>query len=600
MPKIKNASRIDLISLFENPYPDSNTIYIEGEGYDKNTLAPKFNSSMYFYPGEYQTYDFGSNYVRYSDPEPYNMRSGDHAGTMCLTKPVATTNQNTYGSSNNPITNIEPYQHLSMDDEIIGSPLRKVEDGNGNTQVYWIPRSNNYNWYRVISWYNQTKEFHEMQPDDGFGYDGQTNTGEIDVPIMATIKEDISDFVSVITQRVRYSTYSCRPVWGVGRVGFSAASNSVNFSTTMRDSYYIQYVGKSQVDNKPIYLYNHRTADYLQYVTKHNVSLNTTTDLHAFTVAPTAAGTNYGGATSTNVNTWSSKTFDDPTSAGNKCWYTPYFDSNGNFHPFFYQWDMSTDVFTRNSDITVTGDLSSAHMSNFVGVSLYHAGMASSIYNETFVSGGNRYITVIPAHGGYQAHDASPSARTIVSYAIDAADPKSLTHHSAITVPTTIRNTVWLNDSRTILGVICAEAFYIYNWNNTDGWVLTSTIAEKFTAVGRDSTDRIWATQSDGNGTYVNIHVLTPSIPVRITITPALSTYNYTGANINSTVAVSAYNINGDRIAVDVGLSITGSTMTFSAGATTTTVTTSTTADVSVPIVITGAGLSDIVANVQV
>ena len=40
--------------------------------------------------------------------------------------------------------------------------------------------------------------------------------------------------------------------------------------------------------------------------------------------------------------------------------------------------------------------------------------------------------------------------------------------------------------------------------------------------------------------------------------------------------------------------------MTFSGGATTTTVTTSTSAETSVNIVITGAGLSDIVANVSI
>jgi hypothetical protein len=99
---------------------------------------------------------------------------------------------------------------------------------------------------------------------------------------------------------------------------------------------------------------------------------------------------------------------------------------------------------------------------------------------------------------------------------------------------------------------------------------------------------------------YADIHVITPTIPVRITITPAQASYNHTGSDINSTVDVSAYNIAGERIATDVELSIDGSTMTFSGGATTTTATTSTSAETSVNIIVTGAGLSDIVANVSI
>ena len=90
------------------------------------------------------------------------------------------------------------------------------------------------------------------------------------------------------------------------------------------------------------------------------------------------------------------------------------------------------------------------------------------------------------------------------------------------------------------------------------------------------------------------------AVPVRITITPASSSYNHTGTDINTTVAVSAYNITGDRVAVSVALTIDGSTMTFTGGATSTTVTTSTSADTNVDVIITGSGVSDIVGNVSI
>jgi len=118
--------------------------------------------------------------------------------------------------------------------------------------------------------------------------------------------------------------------------------------------------------------------------------------------------------------------------------------------------------------------------------------------------------------------------------------------------------------------------------------------------MGRDSTDRIWANAVGTEYSYGDLHILTPSLPIRVTINPASSSYNYTGTNINSTVDISAYNIEGSRIATTVDLSIEGSTMTFSGGATTTSITTSTSAETTVNIVITGAGVSDIVADVNI
>jgi len=202
-------------------------------------------------------------------------------------------------------------------------------------------------------------------------------------------------------------------------------------------------------------------------------------------------------------------------------------------------------------------------------------------------------------HGQYQVHDSVPQARTILTYAVDAADPKSLTHHSAVTIPATIRNMVFLNDARTMMGCIGENAIYILNWNNVDGWVLTTTYTGKFTGLGRDTTDRIWATEVSGDDSYASIHIITPSIPVKISITPAETSYNYTGSDINTTINIGAYNSNGDRIAVGVSLSIDGTTMNFN-GSSTATVTTSASADVSQAVTITGAGLSDIIASVQI
>lgn len=606
MPLIKRASKRDIPSVFENPSSNSTMVYVEGEGYNKTTLAPVFNSSMYMYYGQPSTYIFtGANLYRPTNVETYNFRSGDSGFSMLLTKETAYCSQTslTRGSNQRP-TNVSWMNKLSMDPNVISSPLRKITDSSNNNLVVWTAKSDFANWYRQIAWYNPTAEFHAINPTISWGSDGQNGGDELSVPIMPTVKETSSNWVSIITNRARYDNI-CRPMWGLGRNNFySYDSSNQTYNTTERDGWIVQYIGQSAVDGKPIYLYNIYTNDYQQYITKHNVSNNNTTDLHYFSNTPTANGTNAGGIRSTssfqNQIKWSSTTFEDPTSAGNLCWYTPYFDTSLNFHPFFYQWNRSTDVFTRTLANTITGDLSSTHMSGLYGGDGTLSNNAGNIEIDTFVNGGNRYLTVIPVHGAYGVYDALPNARKIITYLVNPSNPRALTHHSACQVPTTIRNTLFLNDAKTILGVIGTDVFYVYTWSNDSGWSLSSTIAEKFTAVGRDSTDRIWATAVRADATYADVHVLTTAIPIRITITPASATYNYTGTVINSTVNVSAYNISGQRIAANVALSISGSTMTFSDDSTAVTVTTSTSAEVSQGIKITGAGQSDIVSTVSI
>ena len=74
-----------------------------------------------------------------------------------------------------------------------------------------------------------------------------------------------------------------------------------------------------------------------------------------------------------------------------------------------------------------------------------------------------------------------------------------------VTIPETAKQSVFLNDAKTLLGVFGVDAFYIYNWDNVNGWTLTTTIAEKAFAVGRDSTDRIWMVAGGKDLGYADI-----------------------------------------------------------------------------------------------
>jgi len=609
MAKIKRASRGSAVSVFEDPRPSKNTIYLDHQTHDKTTLATKFGGTLRLKPSsesdDFSAYTSG-NWIELTVTDAHSLRAGNPT-TMALTKETAYCWHYEGANGANQLNNVDYWNFFSIDPTIQSSPLRRIVDSNTNDELLlYNNRPSHYNWYYQHSWFNPSsdRELDDTNPTSVYGYVGSTNTTDHQEPCFWTVKDPNSDRVSGISGYFRYG-YSFRPWMSIARNSFSSFNSSNDkYDISASNPYWYMYIGQSTQDGQPLYLATHHDTDYTHYIRRHNISTDNTTDMFSNTAAPGASGTSYGGARTMNATMGqmqkiSSKHFDDP-GANDKCWYVPYFDTSYNYHPFVFRWDQSTDTFTRDQATNITGDLSSTHMLNLPGTNSDTYGFLGVVWNETFVNGGNRYLTVMYLCGEHRRVDSDALARTFVTYSVDAADPTALTHHSTVTIPETAKQSVFLNDAKTLLGVFGVDAFYIYNWDNVNGWTLTTTIAEKAFAVGRDSTDRIWMVAGGKNLGYADIHVITPTIPVRITITPAQASYNHTGSDINSTVDVSAYNIAGERIATDVELSIDGSTMTFSGGATTTTVTTSTSAETSVNIIITGAGLSDIVANVSI
>lgn len=609
MAKIKRASRLSAVSVFEDPRPSKNTIYLDHQAHDKTTLATKFGGTLRLKSSsesdDFNAYTSG-NYIELTVTDAHSLRAGAPT-TMALTKETAYCWHYEGAHGANHLNNVDYWNFFSIDPTIQSAPLRRIVDSNTNDELLlYNNKPSHYNWYYQHSWFNPSpnRELYETNPNTVFGYGGSTNSTDHQEPVFWTVKDPNSDRISGIGGKFRYS-YIFRPWMGIARNSFSSFdSTNDKYDISLANPYWYMYIGQSTQDGQPLYLATHSDTDYTHYIRRHNISTDNTTDMFSSTAAPGASGTSYGGARTMNTTMGqmqkiSSKHFDDP-GAADKCWYVPYFDTSYNYHPFVFRWDQSTDTFTRDQATNITGDLSSTHMLNLPGTSSDAYGFLGVVWNETFVNGGNRYLTAMYLCGEHRRVDSDSLARTFVTYSVDPADPTALTHHSTVTIPETAKQSVFLNDAKTLLGVFGVDAFYIYNWDNVNGWTLTTTIAEKAFAVGRDSTDRIWMVAGGKNLGYADIHVITPTIPVRITITPAQASYNHTGSDINSTVDVSAYNIAGERIATDVELSIDGSTMTFSGGATTTTATTSTSAETSVNIIVTGAGLSDIVANVSI
>ena len=620
MTKVKTANH-RCVSVIESGSPNHSEIYIDGEAYDITTLAHKYNKNPFLHTSGSLVADKlaaetgGYSYYR-NDGDTNSISGSQYAHSLVLSKETAYAYQRG-GTGNTGVVDVQTQHMMDLREPADGGQhgsMKRFTNSAGDERYIWIKTSAPWNWYYQTSWGTMgSNEFSEKRPDYYTGFGGSTaNNGWGSRPFTPACVDASGDWIAFVTEYgAWYNGTLDRPYHGFGRCDMdNHASYAHNISPG--DSYHLHLLGYSDVNGEPVFMYNYRHNDHQQSFVYYDVSANTTTSLGVFNGAPTASGTSYGGTRGTttigDLVKYASRVFPDFTSgadAADKGFYVPYFDTNYDYHPFYYQWDKSTDTFTRNTDITITGNTSSNYISSVNGAAGDNTSHRTVIRNDTHVSGGTRYLTLYVLCGQYQLHDATATARTWVTYSCGASDPKALTHHSTVTIPTTPKNMVYLNDAKTIIGVIASDAFYVYVWDDTNGWELTQTLAERFSAVGRDKTGRIWAVGQGTTGAYFDIHVLSLDVPTKVTVTPASSSYNYTGTTINTSVGVSAYNISNERLATTVKLTIDGTSMQFdsdgngNAGSDSATITTLTNADVTKNVNIVSAGLSDIIANIE-
>jgi hypothetical protein len=615
MTKIKESNKIDFCSVFEDPRPTINDIYFYGDGHDQTTLAPIFDKGMKFRSNATSWAGRGYNAINNTASAPVYTYAGIFGSTLALSKPSTHVDHTTATSSWR--TNLDYCYAYSLDPNYQNGRAQYFTDGSQH-MILW----NSFGPYQHVQVYwsnaNLSNTLDELNPTYDAIYNGShTGSQQGNYTMAWMYRNPNNNYISGMFNRFSWtSTGSAsypdnsyhRPTVALGRLSsFPAYSSQQDIVVTYQFNLHPQFIGPSTIDAEPIYLFTSNLNDYTHQIHKHNTSANTRTILHTFDSIPLidSDGTNSGGARSQTgpigyQGKLASRTFMDYQDSDDLGFYSPYFDSDQDYHPFYFQWDRSTDTFTRNEDIVITGDLSSNYILNLDGHSNNSVdGSKSFVYNETFTYNGDRYLTVFPLEGGYRVHDAIETARKFVTYSVNAANPKSLTHHSVVTVPYTIRNIAWLNDARTALGVICERVFYYYTFDNVNGWDLKANLPYQYWAVGYDKLGNIWGV-SDADGTYTDIHLISPSLPTTVTISAASESYNYVGSIINSTLSVSAFNLNGVRVETNVTLTIEGSTMTFDDDTTSKTITTSSSADISVAIKIIGAGLSNVVASITI
>lgn len=134
----------------------------------------------------------------------------------------------------------------------------------------------------------------------------------------------------------------------------------------------------------------------------------------------------------------------------------------------------------------------------------------------------------------------------------------------------------------------------VFNETNNN-YTLQTPINLACKSFGLDSLDRAWAIDQNNN-----LHLLSTTLVSNIAVTFAQASYSYTGNAISTSINVSAYNYQGNRVVANVAVTFDSPNAKFSDNSTTKIITTSASADVNQAITITGAGEIKLHSNIQV
>ena len=330
--------------------------------------------------------------------------------------------------------------------------------------------------------------------------------------------------------------------------------------------------------------------------------------------------------TLTNLNLAPSNARRDAATPTRIVFYSPHFTDTNNLQPIRFTFNQITG--------NVAYDYCNVSYPGANGYSTYSAMLSNNGSYPTgsdqasavdtywhkphqFTSNGNTYITFFMADQYATGNNTlqgnvigsqrwnTPARRTVLTFqTASGTNDFALSYHSSFTFPTWAdipKNYMPINANGTVLIVPQSGKTSFLKWVDTanTGWNVSGTYNTEFRSLGLDTTNRIWGIAMDKNNG--NIHIIANTIPVNVAVVMANTNFTYTGATLNTTAAVNAYDYTGSRLTANVTLTIDGGTMTFATnGSRTYTMTTSNTADTVVNLNISGGGLNNIYAAISV
>ena len=291
--------------------------------------------------------------------------------------------------------------------------------------------------------------------------------------------------------------------------------------------------------------------------------------------------------------------------------YSCHYDASNNLAPIRYVWNPADgNVVATNCTMTYQG------ANTYSTYSAMYTTEGASTYNYhpwhqkgyQFTVDGVNYITFwltdkMANQGSGSSRWSSAQKRTMMTYTIGAGTGDDvLTYHSSYTFPTVNdipRDFMPINSAGTQMMVPVTLQMRFFSFNTSTGWAPTGTYPYEFRGVGLDQTNRIWGVSREK--AVAVLHFITPTIPVTINVVMASSSFTFTGSNISTSCTVDAYGSDGLRLSTSVNLAIDGNTMIFTTNSTKNlTITTSASASTVVNLTITGGGVNNIIASVDI
>ena len=153
---------------------------------------------------------------------------------------------------------------------------------------------------------------------------------------------------------------------------------------------------------------------------------------------------------------------------------------------------------------------------------------------------------------------------------------------------------VFLNEERTQIAIPSVSGLHLLTFQNND-WNDTLIPIKDVASVLYDNEGRLWAISADAE-----LFMFVPQAPVTLVVKPESENVIYNGEPINTKVYVSAYNFSNQRLAITGTLSIKSGNAKFPDGSTRKEITTLADKDLPVDIIITDAGIVDIIFDVNV
>lgn len=591
--------------VVEDARPGNDGFYIDHVKHDKTSLTPQFMKKLNY---QYSTTDSAWSFPMDSD---FSTNYGYNGQQLALSK--MTGSMSGYESNSNTHSNyVWPGTWMDMSGTLKMGTMSVISNGTQERQVHsWSNSGYHYN--RGWGHMEDAVDLYERNPTSTTGGSVGGGNTQHQAFLHETVGNNDYSFSwyrsNGNTNHYNYPSY----YYSMGSGSFPNAQTSVSNSlfSTIQNYYNVSYLGKSTVDGGQLFVGTRSgtTTSGVHIVVMKAVwstSITPTwTQMFSVNTVPSASGTSQGGNNMNNKDypTNCTAIFDDPRGTANtKVFYRNYYDSYFNFHPFVITWNTSNDTFARETDITCNV-LSSVH-SDMSGTSFQNGGnnKCEQLNIQTWNGASLRYLCDMKLDGRPTQKDGDAAYRTWVTYSVGASDPKALTYHSKVLMPSTPRSMIWLNDSHTLMGVWFMNSFGIYSWNDTTGWNQTTLLPHKVQNIGRDSLDRIWYIRpsSKYGAGLPELHLLTPTLPVTISVAPENASYTYSGTTITSYINVSAINASGARIASSVKLVIEGSSMTFSDDSTSKTVTTLTSGELQVATKVISAGFTNVSASIEI